>query len=93
MSQHNQLLLVVVIRETTSGPGRVQMMAALLQLGHLSLEVLSTDVQEVIPSEITSFPTHEKTTKSPHVRSSVISICLDFPQMLILYFTELWKRD
>lgn len=49
MSQRNQLLPVEVVRETTSGSGRVQMTAALLQLGHHHLEALSTDVQEVIP--------------------------------------------
>lgn len=45
----NQLLPVEGVRETTGGSGRVQMTAALLQLGHLCLEALSADVQEVIP--------------------------------------------
>lgn len=83
-----------VVHETTSGSSRVQMTAALLHLGHLHLEALSTDAQGVIPEEITSFPTHEKTTKLPYAWSSVISICSHLPQMLLmLYFTELWKWD
>lgn len=74
-----------------SSSGRVQMAAALLQLGHLCLEVLITGVQQINPWEIMSFPTPEKASKSPHVQSSVTSICLHFPQMLILHFTEVWK--
>lgn len=62
MSQRNQSLPIEAVCEATSGSGRAQMTAVLLQLGHLRLEVLSTDVQEVLPKEITSFPTHEKTT-------------------------------
>lgn len=90
MPRCNVLLPIEMVCETTGGSGRVQVRAVLLQLGLPCLQTPSADVQEVIPEETASFLTHEKTTKSPHMGSSVTSICLCFLQMLVSYFTELW---